>query len=141
MLAICEKYLGLDRNAAGIQKSWTDGVDVLPLLEDMLSGGVYGDATVSRKQSSNMTLDAVAAEKQGKGTPGGILGSLFPAAEKLEGRYPYLKKQPWLLGAAWFTRLTRYGAEVLRREDSDAAEALRIGRERTELLRKLDILD
>lgn len=109
------------------------------LLEDLLGGGVFGTATRSRTHSANLTRSAVAAQRQGEKPS--LRRTLFPPRKALEKDYPYLKKQPWLLGAAWLTRLTRYGAEVLRRSDSDAAEALRIGRERTELLRKLDILD
>ena len=80
----------------------------------------------------------MAADRAGEKSS--LLQSLFPPVRQLEGQYPYLKKSPWLLPAAWTARLARYGAEVLRREDSDAAETLRIGRERTELLRKLDIM-
>ncbi len=47
--------------------------------------------------ATNMTLDAVAADKNGKKAGNTVLKSLFPSAKKLEGRYPYLKKYPFLL--------------------------------------------
>lgn len=139
VLTIGEKYLGLDRIRSTIPGDWLTA-DEEPLLEDMLCGGVYGDATVSRKQSSNMTLDAVAAEKQGKGFRRSVLGSLFPAAEKLVGRYPYLKKQPYLLPFAWADRIVRYAGE-LKDEPNRAAETVSIGNHRLNLLRKYGVID
>ena len=134
------QYLDMDTAKADLAPSLLlDDGTAEALLEDLLGGGVFGTATRSRTHSANLTRSAVAAQRQGEKSS--LRRTLFPPRKALEKDYPYLKKQPWLLGAAWFTRLTRYGAEVLRREDSDAAEALRIGRERTELLRKLDILD
>ena len=109
------------------------------LLRDLLSGGVFGTASRSRHHSATITHNAVSAQRRGETSS--LLQSLFPPQEKLQGEYPYLKKSPLLLPVAWATRLARYGAELLRRGDSDAAETLRIGRERAELLRKLDIMD
>ena len=109
------------------------------LLEDLLSGGVFGTATRSRHHSAAITHNAVSADRTGEKPS--LRQNLFPPRQALEGRYPYLKKAPWLLPAAWATRLARYSTEVLRRSDSDAAETLQIARERMELLRKLDIMD
>ena len=139
VLAIGEKYLGLDREVAQIPEDWKK-TDEVPLLEDMLSGGVYGDASRGRKQSSNMTLDAVAAEKQGKKQGVGILGSLFPKAEKLEGRYPFLKEQPYLLPVAWADRIVHYAGE-LTKEPNRAAETVSIGNQRLNLLRRYGVID
>ena len=36
------------------------------MLEDLLSAGVYGGADMSRKHSSNIILDAVDAQRQGR---------------------------------------------------------------------------
>lgn len=141
VFGIGAKYLGMDTQKAclpeellGRDQEMTDA-----LLDDLLSGGVFGTASRSRHHSATVTHNAVAADRAGEKSS--LLQSLFPPCRQLEGQYPYLKKAPWLVPAAWATRLVRYGGEVLRREDSDAAETLRIGRERTELLRKLDIMD
>ncbi len=139
VFGIGEKYLGLDREASCVPVDWFTA-DEAPLLEDMLSGGVYGDSSRSRKQSSNMTLDAVAAEKQGKKGGAGVLGSLFPKMEKLEGRYTYLKDQPYLLPVAWADRIIHYAGELQRSPDS-AAETVAIGNRRLELLRKYGVID
>ena len=108
--------------------------DEMPLLEDVLQAGVYGSADRSRQHSSNITLRAAAAKKRG------VLAAAFPSAEALEGRYPWLKKQPWLLPIAWADRMAGYLRETRTRHDSSLADTLKIGAERLELLRHYDIL-
>lgn len=115
-------------------------VDEMPMLTDLLEGGLYGDASLSRKHSSNITLEAVAAQKQGKKARGAMGASVFHPASQLAGKYPYLKKHSWLLPVAWSQRLWRYARETRSSGDSSAAEALKIGRERVELLRHYDII-
>ena len=116
-------------------------VDEEPMLRDLLLGGVYGDTTLSRRHSSTITLDAVAAENRGERPRSGVMASVFPSADKLAGKYTYLKKNPWLLPVAWGQRLLRYSREIRARRDSSAAEALKIGAERVELMKQYDILD
>lgn len=141
VFGIGAKYLAMDTQKACLPPELLcrDEATADALLRDLLTGGVYGTASRSRHHSATVTHNAVAADRAGEKST--LLQSLFPPGRQLEGQYPYLKKSPWLLPAAWTARLARYGTEVLRREDSDAAETLRIGRERTELLRKLDIMD
>ena len=140
MFAIGKNHLVFDPHRACYPESWQEiEVDELPMLEDLLSAGLYGSASMSRKHSSNITLDAIAAQKQGRKARGGLVASVFPSAAKLEGRYPYLKKYPYLLPVAWCNRLWHYGGE--RRKDSNAAEALKIGSERIELMKYYGILE
>ena len=135
------KYLVFDEEKATYPAAWRDiPVDEIPMLGDLLSAGVYGGATMSRKHSSAITLDAVAARKQGRKSRNAVLLSAFPSASKLEGRYPYLKKHPYLLPVAWCSRLITYSGEVRRSGDNDAAEALKIGNARIALLKTYDIL-
>ena len=115
-------------------------VDEMPMLTDLLEGGLFGDASINRKHSSNITLEAVAAQKRGKKSRGAMGAAVFPVAGKLAGKYPYLKKHPWLLPVAWGQRLWRYARETRSSGDSSAAEALKIGTERVELLRHYDII-
>ena len=112
----------------------------LPMLKDLLSGGLYGNANVSRKHSSNITLDAVAAQKQGRKAKNGLLTSVFPPVSKIAGRYPYLKKHPYLLPVAWCSRLWTYSKETRHSRNNNAADALRIGSERIELMKEYGIL-
>ena len=142
LFQIGQRYLTFDPDQAEYPAVWRAiQVDEGPLLEDLLASGVYGDATMSRKHSSNITLDAVAAEKQGTHAAG-LRKTLFPTAKQLEGRYPYLKGKPYLLPAAWMSRWAQYGRETLWHRDGSncAADAVKIGSRRVELLRQYGIL-
>ncbi len=105
------------------------------LLEDMLSGGIYGSASKSRVHSSGLTLRFVEGEKGS-----GVLANLFPAAEKMEHSYPFLKGKRALLPLAWGLRILGYAREVLTSKgDSSPAESVEIARKRKELFKKLEI--
>ena len=136
LFAIGEQYLGLD---APEVFDGTD-VDVVPLLEDMLSGGVYGAEDINRLHSSTLTLDAVAADRGGR-RRGGALHSVFLPAKDLSGRYIYLRKRPWLLPVAWTERIWGYLTKRKGLQAVKPAETLRIGRERIDLLRRYGIID
>lgn len=110
-------------------------VDELPLLEDCLSGGVYGVVDPDRQHSSRFTLEAVAAGKKGR-SGRGIWKSLFPGKAYLKSNYPYARQHPVLIPVAWVQRLWKY----LRRGNRNAARSLSIGRERVELLRQYKII-
>jgi hypothetical protein len=116
---------------------WTN-VDELPLLEDVLSAGVYGSAGDDRLHSSTITLEAVSAQKQGRGTHSGLLTAAFPSAQALEGRYPWLKGRHWLLPAAWGDRIFSYLRE--NRSPGSGSAALKLGAERRALLKYYGIL-
>ena len=133
LFAIGEQYLGLPAPDAfaGCDE------DLQPLLEDILSGGVYGAEDIDRLHSSTLTLDAVAADRTGR-RRGGALRSLFPPAKDLSGRYTYLRTKPWLLPTAWVQRIWGYlaGRKAVR-----PTETLRIGRDRIALLKRYGIID
>ena len=70
LLHIGEKYLTFSPEKSCCPPEWRSiRVDEGPLLEDLLSGGIYGDADMSRKHSSNITLSAV-RRKRRAGKPG-----------------------------------------------------------------------
>lgn len=141
LFQIGHRYLVFDPDKACYPDAWRKiRVDELPMLEDLLSGGLYGDASMSRKHSSNITLDAVVAQKQGKKAKSAIVTSVFPAAAKLEGRYPYLKKHPYLVPVAWCCRLWDYALETHRSRGNNASDALKIGNDRVALLKEYGIL-
>lgn len=145
LFRIGERYLVFSPEKACLPECWrTISVDETMMLQDLLDSGVYGDSSMSRKHSSNMTLEAVAAQKQGKkaGNRSGVLKSVFPTAKQLEGRYPYLKKHPYLLPLAWGNRLLNYTRETGngKKADNNAAQALKIGSERIELMKEYGIL-
>jgi hypothetical protein len=110
------------------------------MLEDLLSAGVFGGATMSRRHSSNMTLGAVSDDKKGKKAKASLKSALFPAAKSLENRYPYLKKYPFLLPFAWLSRILTYLTKKNKAAGDSAAESVKIGSERVELLRKYKVI-
>lgn len=111
-------------------------VDEGPLLADMLSGGVYGIVDEDRLHSGSITLDAVAAQKQGRRRRS-LAASLFPSASSLAGRYPYLRARPWLLPLAWIQRAAGY----LKNRRTSAAASVEIGEKRVRLLKQYGIID
>ena len=144
LFKIGEKYLNFDLAKACYPEDWANVfVDEHALLEDMLSGGIYGGATMSRKHSSRMTLNAVKAEKKGKTVKYNILKTIFPARADLKGKYTYLERFPFLLPVAWMSRIVKYQKET--RQDklkgNSPAESIKIGNQRIELLRQYGILN
>lgn len=141
LFQIGSKYLVFDPEQAAYPVIWRKiKVDEMPMLDDLLSSGIYGDSNMSRKHSSNITLDAVAAQKQGRKAKGIMLSSVFPSVGQLESRYPYLKKHPYLLPIAWCSRLWKYFKETKHSRNNNAAEALKIGNERINLMKEYGIL-
>ena len=142
LFRIGQKYLTFDPELVCYPKEWQEiQVDEQPLLEDLLDAGIYGDGSMSRKHSSNITLNAVSAQKQGKKSKHSVLKTLFPPAKSMERRFPYLKKYPILLPVAWVTRIFRYHQEIGKSRNNDAVNAVSIGNRRVELMKQYKILD
>lgn len=140
LFRIGRKYLGFSLERSGYPLSWQAiYVEELPLLQDILSSGIYGDADRSRRHSSTITLRAV--ETRQKSAAGGVFRSLFPSAGSLAQRYSYLKEKPWLLPVAWTERLVRYGRETRKTVGNAPGASIRIGKERIGLLKKYGVLD
>jgi hypothetical protein len=139
LFRIGAKHLGFDPEKACYPALWQKiETDETAMLEDLLAGGIYGSATMDRRHSSGITLEAVTSDKQGKTAKLSLRNSLFPSAKSLEGRFPYLKKHPYLLPAAWVVRIAKYGMEVLG--GKNAAESVKIGSRRVELLREYKVI-
>lgn len=138
---IGQKHLTFDPALACYPGFWQAlPVDETAMLEDLLDAGIYGGTTMSRKHSSNITLDAATAGHKGTKQGNSLMLSLFPSAKKLEGRYPYLKDKPWLLPAAWTNRIGTFLLESRNRKDSSAALVLELGQKRIDLLRQYGII-
>ena len=142
LFRIGQKYLTFDPVLAGYPKEWQEiQVDEQLMLDDLLDAGIYGDGTMSRKHSSNITLNADSAQKQGKKAEHSVMKTLFPPVKSMERRYPYLKKYPMLLPVAWVSRILKYRQETSKSQNNDAAQAVAIGNRRVELLKQYKILD
>ncbi|WP_277258123.1 nucleotidyltransferase domain-containing protein [Merdimonas faecis] len=138
---IGEKYMEFDPGKAGYPDSWsqlkTDGTE---LLEDILEGGVFGDSSMSRKHSSNITLQAVSESKRGKKAKASVLQSLFPDRRYMERNYSYLKKHRFLLPVAYLSRIGKYLKETRQSKGNYAKASIEIGSRRVDLLKKYKII-
>lgn len=140
IFAIGRKHLDFDPDRAKYPAVWRAiRIDETPLLHDVLCAGVYGTSDDSRPHSSTITLDAVAAQKENRRARGALLAAVFPSAKNLEGRYPWLKRHPYLLPAAWGSRLLSYARQ--NHSGAGAAEAWKLGGERVALLRQYGIIE
>ncbi len=146
MFVIGEKYLIFDGEKACYPESWRSiEVDETAMLEDLLDSGVYGQADMSRKHSSNITLNAVISDKRGEvaktsGLHAAIKAVCLPA-DKLSDRFTYLRKMPFLLPFAWIQRVWIYKKETAgKQSDNNASDSIKIGNERVELMRKYGII-
>lgn len=133
---IARGYLSIEFN---LSAPWEASIDVEPMLHDTLCGGVYGSNDYTRLHSSSVTLNAVKASRTGEKSS--VLSSIFPKKEYLERRYPYLKKHPYLLPAAWIQRIAHYAGEKQTSTDNSAAGSIKLAKERIELMKMYDIID
>lgn len=139
---IIENYLIDDPEYSERIKDWKiEDINYEPLLDDLFSSGLHGANTMTRLHSSNITLAAVANDKN-KQKKNPLLSAVFLPLERMEGKYSYLKKAPYLLPAAWLQRIGHYGKEVLigNRKNSSAAKAVALGNQRIELLKYYKII-
>lgn len=120
----CQKYFG-----ASFPPCF-ERYDSSALLADALDGGIYGTSDMERKHSASITLGAA------EGAGGGLIKAIFPGRAVMEMSYPWVGKSALLLPAAWCARIVRYAA----RHDSSASESIRIGSERTELLKRYRVI-
>lgn len=111
------------------------------LLEDIFASSVLGAASDTRLHSSNMTLHAAGKQNASENAAAAaILHSVFVPRTDLEGRYPYLRKYPFLLPAAWCQRIVHYLREQKSTARQEAGESIRIGQERIRLLETYGII-
>lgn len=125
------KYFGMK-----FPEGWVSA-DSTALLADALDGGIYGSSDMSRKHSGSITLGAVEAAKNEK-TSVPIAASLFPNRAVMELSYPWVKKSAALLPIAWGARIIKYLGK--QGNGNSAAESLKIGSERIELLKQYKII-
>lgn len=144
---IGDKYLCPNYTLQKYLAEWDIGdIDEMPLLLDILEGGLYGSSTKNRIHSSNLTLHAYESSKkkllhsQAQKTIS-IIHTVFLPYDSMAGRYTYLKKYPFMLPVAWIQRIFKYFSEMRSiQSESNAFEAVHVGEERIELLRKYNII-
>ena len=142
LFKIGKNYLTFDFVKACYPKQWQDiDIDEEELLIELLHSGIYGGSTMSRRHSAKMTLEAAASVKNGKKVKNTVLSAALPPAKDLEGRFPYLKEKPYLLPLAWTSRILKYQKETKIMDNNSAAETIKIGNERIQLLKKYGIIE
>ena len=142
---IGKKYLTFDPEKAGYPPIWQQiAVDEIPLLEDLLAGGLYGAASAGRCHSSHMTLEAMHHYKNSNRLNhfSGWIKMAFPSAGQLGNRYPWIRTKPWLLPAAWCQRWWRYLlTKNISTKVTDGLSAARIGRHRIALMQYYRLIE
>ena len=108
-----------------------------PLLEDVLTSGVYGNSDSERLHSSTVTLNAVAADRTGKRSS--IWDSVFLKRVDMENKYPYLRRFPFLLPVAWIQRIVHYLTKK-RNARSRISSSITIGNDLVKLLKLYGII-
>ena len=97
------------------------------LLEDIMDAGIYGQSSMNRIHSRRITM-----------SEGKLFTSVFPPAGYMKKSYGYLEKKPFLLPAAYIHRIIDYIRSTGK--NKSPSESIRIGRKRTELLKKYGVL-
>ena len=138
---IGKKELNFNPEKACYPQSWAEiEADSGDMLEDLIDGGVFGDSSMSRKHSSNITLQAVSEDKKGKKAGASLIQSLFPDRKYMERTYTYLKKYSFLLPVAWASRIVKYLKESKNMRENDAMASIEIGNHRVDLMKKYKII-
>lgn len=107
--------------------------DASDLIEDALTGGVFGQSTQERLHSGSIT----AADGRGRNPAGSLLRTLFPAREVMEINYPWVSRNRVLLPVGWGARILRYIGSIGK--NNSPIRSLQIGRQRMELLKEYDV--
>lgn len=133
LLAIARDYLSIDTSAWDISDV-TAGED---LLDDILKAGIYGQSTRTRRHSSSLSV--IAAEHGESAS--NLIRVIFPSADTISVRYPFVKKHPLLLPVGWIKRIADYSRELAhskKGENSPKATVL-LHKQRAELMKKYGI--
>lgn len=141
MFKIGKKYLIFDEKKACFPEEWRKiKVDESLLLRDILDAGVYGYEGRERRHSSNLTLNEVSRQWNGE-RKNPVLQTIFPSLKSMKNEFAFLKKIPFLLPAAWLIRILRYEKEMRKNAHKNVTDALKIGNQRIELMRKYKIIE
>lgn len=132
VFALAHQYLAFDYEKIVLPQDYQEDLyDYQDLLDDILDAGIFGKSSAERLHSSTITLNATVSGRTS------IIKSVFPRAKDISGRYPYLKKYPFLLPIAWFHRLFHY---LTNKKDGNKQKTIEIGAHRVELLKKYEVI-
>jgi VanZ family protein len=104
VLLICSVYFNFDISSVKSDK-FNSTLSFEPMLDDILCGGVYGPDNLDHLHAGVFTFNGYSEMlgiKKRRST------ALIPPKEKIVKKYPFAKKYPVLLPAAYFMRLFSY---------------------------------
>ena len=132
---IGEKYLGFHMEGAS-ESNCPD-----ELLAEILSCGVFGNATQAQRTATQMTSSAMQSKRKDNfSNLSTWFYTVFPAKSQMLSFHPELQEKPWLLPVCWVKRWGRFLAHNKANGGNLAAESMKISKRRIELLKKYDIL-
>ena len=132
LLDIAEKYLGYSYELSNYSRS-TLSLDSNALLVDLLDSGIFGQSTMERKHSANMTLSAL----DNSSMTTSIFKSLFPSIGYIKSNFEYVNKCILLLPIGYIHRIINY---LKNRKIKNASSSIELGKKRIELLKKYDLV-
>lgn len=125
---IGKKYLGKEIDCFQNNEYWSKiEVDEKPLLEDVLSGGVYGCV------SDSQNLSGVFSFSMMKNSNNGIVKTIFCSSKNLNEKYSYAKKYPVLLPIAWIHRFFFLMTGKERHKAGVVFKSMKAGKKRSKL--------
>ncbi len=131
ILIIGGKYFGMELSEVKESvPSFNEKLNVDKLLDDIISGGIYGSNSIDRLHSGTITMNKYRASMNDE-----KVSALFPPMKKMQRKFPFLVKYPVLLPIAWLMRLALYTAS-----EHDSSATLEIGKKRVELMKELNII-
>lgn len=115
-------------------------VDSFDMLNDILSGGVYGATDDTRLHSGTITRNALENSHSNENKDlllkySSLFKTLFPSKDYMQREFAYLNKHSYLLPLAWFQRIYRY-----LKKNQDYKHSLKLADARLELLKKYKII-
>ena len=132
IIKIAEKYFGVTKDALGFASRHVSDVDPENMMEDIISGGAYGNATPERLHSSTMTLSAASGKRRG------ALAAVFPPYSIMKTRYTFVADHKILLPAGWVLRICK--KLFSKDRQFDATESVAVGRQRVALLKEYGVI-
>lgn len=115
--------------------------DSAAILDDMFEAGVFGMSSMARMHSANLTIKAAEADKRGVIKESfSLLRAIFPSVTSMREKYPYLKDNRLLLPKAYVQRIIKFLRNRSEQSDEKGRSVVKLGRERTKMLKKYDIV-
>lgn len=132
VLKIAGEWLNIDID---IPTRWNcEKINEMPMLKDLLSGGIYGATNSTRLHSGTIMFKMVEANRRSEKRS--FMRTVFPKLAYMKQKYPVLEKYPVLLPVMWCARIT-----TTFTGGSSASETLNITNERKKLMKEYGIID